>query len=265
VDVAGSRALLTGASGGIGKAIARALHAGGAELVVSARREDVLEEIRAELGDRVEVAPGDLAVRGDVEALVERAGAVDVLVANAALPASGRIETFGPEEIDRALEVNLRAPVQLARALVPAMVERGRGHVVLVSSLSGKIAAGGGSIYSATKFGLRGFGTSLRDELRGSGVGVTVVFPGFISGEGMWAETGLKLPPGVGMKSPDDVARAVVRGIERDRAEIEVAPLALRASARLAGVAPETVNAIARRLGSADMATALSNRQRHKR
>jgi short-subunit dehydrogenase len=265
MDLAASRALLTGASGGIGKAIARALHARGAELVISARREDVLEEIRAELGDRVEVAPADLARSEDVDALAERAGQVDVLVANAALPASGRIDTFGSEEIDRALAVNLRAPVQLVRALVPAMAERGRGHVVLVSSLSGKVAAGGGSIYSAPKFGLRGFGTSLRDELHGSGVGVTVVSPGFIGGEGMWAETGLKLPPGVGLKKPADVARAVIRGIERDRAEIDVAPFALKASARLAGIAPQTVNALARRLGSDRMATALADRQRHKR
>jgi uncharacterized protein len=265
MDLAGTRVLLTGASGGIGKAVARALHAAGAEVVLSARREDVLEEIRAELGERVQIVPADLARAGDVQQLLERAGTVDVLVANAALPASGRLETFSPDEIDRALDVNLRVPVQMARALVPRMRERGRGHIVLVSSLSGKVAAGGGSIYSATKFGLRGFGTSLRDELRGSGVGVTTVFPGFISGEGMWAETGLKLPPLVRMKSPEHVARAVVRGIEHDRAEIDVAPLPLRMFGKLAGLAPEAVNAVARKLGSGEMATALTERQRHKR
>jgi uncharacterized protein len=265
MDLAGTRALLTGASGGIGKAIAAALHERGTDVAVSARRADVLDQIRAELSDRIEPMPADLARAEDVDALAHRAGAVDVLVANAALPASGRLETFSAEEIDRALAVNLRAPIQLARALVPGMAERGRGHVVLVSSLSGKVAAGGGSVYSATKFGLRGFGTALRDELRGAGVGVTVVFPGFISGEGMWAETGLRLPPGVGMRSPEQVARAVVRGIERNRAEIDVAPLALRATAKLAGLAPDAVNAIGRRLGSGDMASALSERQRHKR
>ena len=101
-----------------------------------------------------------------------------MLVANAALPAAGRLDSFTAQEIDRALDVNLRAPMQLTRALVPAMVERGTGHVVLISSLSGKVASAGASIYSATKFGLRGFGFSLNEELRGTGVGVTTVFPG---------------------------------------------------------------------------------------
>ena len=98
-------------------------------------------------------------------------------MANAALPASGPIVDFSPEQIDRALDVNLRAPIQLTRALVPGMVERGAGHVVLVSSLSGKVASIGSSLYSATKFGLRGFASGLREDLHGTGVGVTVVFP----------------------------------------------------------------------------------------
>ncbi len=89
--------------------------------------------------------------------LVERAGRVDVLVANAALPGSGWLDSFSPDEIDRALDVNLRAPMQLARALTPPMVERGSGHIVFVSSMSGKIANAGGTVYSATKFGMRGF------------------------------------------------------------------------------------------------------------
>ena len=100
----------------------------------------------------------DLCDRGDVEALPGRAGDVDVLVANAALPGSGPLDSFSPEQIDRALEVNLRAPMQLTRALLPSMLERERGHLVYVSSLVGKIPAAGSSIYSATKFGLRGFG-----------------------------------------------------------------------------------------------------------
>ena len=86
---------------------------------------------------------------------------MDVLVANAALPASGRVEDFEPDQIDRALDVNLRAPIQLTRALLPGMLERGRGHLVLVSSLSGKVASPRSGIYSATKFGLRGFAAGL--------------------------------------------------------------------------------------------------------
>ena len=90
-------------------------------------------------------------------------------MANAALPASGRVEDFDPEQIDRALDVNLRAPIQLTRALLPGMFERGRGHVVLVSSLSGKAASARSSIYSATKFGLRGFASGLREDAGAEG------------------------------------------------------------------------------------------------
>jgi short-subunit dehydrogenase len=190
---------------------------------------------------------------------------VDVLVANAALPASGALESFSPRELDRALSVNLRAPMQLALWLAPRMVARGSGHFVFISSMSGKVATGNGSVYSATKFGLRGFGAALRDELHGTGVGVTTVFPGFISGAGMFAESGVKLPPGVGTRSPDDVAAAVIRGIERDRAEIDVAPLPLRASAWIGGIAPAAVAAVGRRLGSARVAGGLADAQRDKR
>jgi short-subunit dehydrogenase len=233
--------------------------------VLSGRRSDALEKLAAELGERVQVVAADLSSREGVTSLVAAAGEVDALVANAALPASGRLDSFSAEEIDRSVEVNLRAPVQLAHELVPRMVERGSGHVVFISSMSGKIANGGGSIYSATKFGMRGFAAALRDELRGSGVGVTVIFPGFISDAGMFADTGIKLPPYVRMRSPEQVAKAVVRGIERDRGEIDVAPLPLRVSGWLAGVAPGPVAASARRFGSVEMAEQLGLRQRDKR
>ncbi len=207
----------------------------------------------------------DLTLAADATALAERAGAVDVLVANAALPASGPIVDFTPEEIDRALDVNLRAPIQLTRALLPGMVERGNGHVVLVSSLAGKVASVGSSLYSATKFGLRGFAAGLREDLHGTGVGVTVVFPGFVSGAGMFADSGVRLPRGVGTRSPDQVAAAVVRGIEDDRAEIDVAPLGMRAGALLSGLAPVTAARIQRRLGSAQLSHAIAEGQRPKR
>jgi len=257
--------LLTGASGGIGNAIARALHSRGAELVLSGRRADALERLAGELGDRARVVPSDLSHRASTDALLQAAGELDVLVANAALPASGWLDSFSPEEIDRALDVNLRAPIQLTRVLAPKLVERGSGHLVFISSMSGKIANGGGSIYSATKFGMRGFAAALRDELRGTGVGVTAIFPGFISDAGMFADTGIKLPPYVRMRSPEQVANAVVRGIERDRGEIDVAPLTLRVSGWLAGISPTIVAASARHFGSVEMAEQLGTRQRDKR
>jgi short-subunit dehydrogenase len=261
----GRRVLLTGASGGIGNAIARALHSAGATVVLNGRRADALDELAGTLGERVETLVADLGDRESLNGLLERAGEVDVLVANAALPASGWLDSFTPDEIDRALEVNLRAPIQLARALVPRMAERGSGHLVFISSMSGKVPSMGSTVYSATKFGMRGFAAGLRDELRSKNVGVTTVFPGFISDAGMFAETGTKLPTGVATRSPEQVAAAVVRGIEEDKGEIDVAPLFMKTSAWLAGVSPSAVTAMARRLGSEKVAAELGDRQKHKR
>jgi short-subunit dehydrogenase len=265
VDLNGARVLLTGASGGIGNAIARALHAKGASLAITGRRADALESLKAELGDRVDVLQADLAVRADVDALPGRAGDIDVLVANAGLPAAGRLDSFTPEELDRAIEVNLRAPMQLTHALLAPMLERGRGHLVYVSSLAGKVPAAGSSVYSATKFGLRGFGACLHDELHDTGVGATTVFPGFIRDAGMFADAKVDLPKAVGTKTPEDVAAAVIEGIEKNRAEIDIAPLAVRATGKMAGLAPATVTAVNRRFGGHRVAANLAEAQAEKR
>ena len=261
----GSRALLTGASGGIGKAIARALHVRGAEVLVTARREEVLNELRDELGDRVTPLPADLADRESAAELAGRAGAVDVLVANAALPGTGPIVDFTPEEIDRALDVNLRAPMQLTRALLPGMVERGRGHLVFISSLSGKATSPGSGIYSATKYGMRGFAGGVREDLHDTDVGVSVVFPGFIREAGMFADSGAELPKGVGTSTPDEVAAGVVRAIERNKAELDVAPLALRLGTKFSELSPQLASRVQRRLGSSDVARSMAAGQRDKR
>jgi short-subunit dehydrogenase len=265
VQLGGTSVLVTGASGGIGRAIAEALDARGARVLLSGRRADVLEELRSRLGGRAEVLPADLRDPRAAADLARRAGAVDALVANAALPASGRIDDFSSDQIDRALDVNLRAPVQLTCALLPGMTERGRGHLVFVSSMAGKVAVARSALYSATKFGLRGFAAGLREDLHGTGVGVTVVFPGFIAEAGLFAETGVKLPRGVGTRRPEQVAAAVVSGIERERAEIDVAPLSLRLGALAWSFAPTAVEGLQRRLGSAALADAIAKGQRSKR
>jgi short-subunit dehydrogenase len=254
------RVLLTGATGGLGHAIARALAARGASLILTGRRVGVLEPLAEELGGTAVAA--DLSRPEAVGELLDAAGEVDVLVANAAVPASGRVLEYTPEQIDRALTVNLRAPMLLAHGVAGRMVERGAGHLVFVSSLSGKAASPASGIYSATKFGLRGFALGLREDLHGTGVGVTTVFPGFISGAGMFADSGTKLPPFAGTKKPEDVAAAVVRGIEQGRAELDVAPVAIRAGAALAGLLPGTVLGVQRRLGSQKVADQLAEAQR---
>jgi short-subunit dehydrogenase len=263
VNLGGQTALVTGASGGLGRAIARALAARGARVVLTARRAEILESLAAEIGGRA--VASDLTDRAGVARLVEDAGPVDVLVANAGIPASGSLLSFSVEEIDRAIDVNLRAPMILARQISEAMIERGGGHLVFVSSLSGKAATVGASVYSATKFGLRGFAMGLREDLRPRGVGVSTVFPGFIRDAGMFHDSGTKLPGYVGTKTPEDVASAVVRAIEHDRAEIDVAPIPLRLGTAFAGLAPEIAAMVQRRIGASDIASSMEHGQRDKR
>jgi short-subunit dehydrogenase len=261
--ISGATVLLTGATGGIGQAIARELHGRGARLILTGRRTEVLEPLAADL--RARALAVDLAVAGEVAGLIEQAGEVDILIANAALPASGRLDTYTQEQVDRALDVNLRAPIVLAHALSPGMVERGAGHLVFVSSLSGKAAAPESSLYGAAKFGLRGFALCLRDDLRANGVGVSVVLPGFISDTGLRGSAEVKLPRGAGMRTPAQVARGVVRAIEHNRAEVEVAPAALRAGTAFASLAPEMAGRLARLMGSQEIAREVAAAQREMR
>jgi short-subunit dehydrogenase len=255
--------LVTGATGGIGRAIAQAFAARGASLIVTGRRADALASLGQELGART--IECDLADRSAVERLADAAGQLDVLVANAALPASGVFTELDQEQIDRMLEVNLRAPIALVRALAPGMVARRSGHIVLISSLAGKAASPASAIYSATKFGLRGFAHGVREDLRPHGVGVSVVLPGFISGAGMFADSGATLPRGVGTRRPEDVAAAVIRAVEQNRSELDVAPLGLRMGAAFAGLAPGLAARVSRRMGNSDLAAAIAEGQREKR
>lgn len=262
MQISGSKVLLTGATGGLGQAIARALSAQGAQLILTGRRLDVLEPLASELGARALAV--DLSETAEVDRLLSEAGELDILVANAGLPGSGKLDSLTMEEIDNALEVNLRAPIAMAHALVPEMIKRGSGHLLFMSSLSGKASTAGSSIYNATKFGLRGFAGAIRAELHGTGVGVSTVFPGFIREAGMFADANIKLPTGVGTRSPEDVAKAVVRAIEKNRGEIDVAPAALRFGSAFAGLAPETSAAFTRKSGSDKIAYALAEGQRAK-
>lgn len=263
MKVAGSRILLTGATGGIGEALARELHARGAQLILSGRRADVLAPLAESLGASAVTA--DMTVPDDIRRLAAEAADVDILVANAGLPASGDLLELSPAQIDTMLEVNLRAPIALVRELAPHMVERGRGHIVLMSSLSGKTASPASSIYSAAKFGLRGFAHGARQDLRKDGVGVSVILPGFVSGAGMFADSGAMLPPGVGTSSLEDVVRAVISAIEHNRVEVTVAPVLLRVGASVAAVAPGLSATFQRFAGGARVARNVSAGQIGKR
>lgn len=262
MNLHGRTALVTGAAGGLGQAICRALAARGARLIVSGRRAETLEPLAAEVGGRVLIA--DLADRAALEPMLAEAGRIDVLVANAGLPADGPLDDYSVAEIDRALDVNLRAPILTAQALLDGMRERGEGHMVFVSSLLGKFATPGTALYSATKFGLRGFAMGLRADLVGTGVGVSTVFPGFIRDAGMFAQAEVDLPRGVGTATPSDVANAVVRAIERNRAEIDVAPVSMRLATAVASVVPGPAATLNRRVGADEISAQISGSEAHR-
>lgn len=260
MQIAGSRVLLTGASGGLGRAIAAALHDQGAHLLLIGRNEAAL----AELARQVEGEPliADLSSRADVEALSERAGRVDILIHNAGLPGSGRLEGFTPKEVDRVLDVNLRSGIALTHALLPAMMERGRGHLVYMCSMAGKIPVT--PLYSATKYGLRGFAGALRDDLYGSGVGVSLVFPGPIEEAGLQADSGVKTV-NFPKRYPRDVAAAVVKGIEKDKYELTVADPVQRLGEVLAAMAPSFGSRVRRWVGLRKMVDQTAEGQKQKR
>jgi short-subunit dehydrogenase len=252
--------LLTGAPGGIGPHLAARLHAEGASLVLSGRNQDELDRLASKL-QPARVVVADLSRPQEVEHLAAAAGAIDVLVANAAVPASGELVSFSVEEIDRALMINLRSAIVLANRLLPGMLSRGSGHIVLMASIHGKLPTALVSVYNATKFGLRGFGLALGQELHRTGVGVSVINPTFVRDAGMWAETGAAPHPLAGQVTADQVADAVVRAIKEDRREIDVAPL----GARLAASMPRLVAPMARRLGATAVPRAAVERQLAKR
>jgi len=266
MELSGHSALLTGATGGLGRAIAAALAARGTRLILSGRKAGALEALAAELpGDGHRTVPAELAEAGAAEKLAAEAGEVDILVANAGLPGTGRLPDYSAEQLTGTLRVNLEAPILLARALEPGMLERGSGHMVFISSLSGKSATPLSSIYNATKFGLRGFALGLRADLDPLGIGVSIVSPGTIREAGMYADSGAPPIKGLGTGSPSQVAAAVVKAIEHNKVEITVAPLQQRFLAHFALASPGISVKIASGDAGQKAAAAVAEGQSNKR
>lgn len=251
MKLSGATVLVTGATGGIGHAIARRLKAEDAEVVLTGRNAEVLAPLAAELGARSIVA--DLSDADEVTRLLTEAGPVDVLVANAALPGTGNLASMTTERIDQNLDVNLRTPIIMARALIPQLSERGAGHLVFIGSVSGIVASPGSTLYNATKFGLRGFAAALRQDLHPAGIGVSIVEPGFVRDAGMFVNSGMGVPRGTRTVSPDQVAAGVVKAITKNRGEVVVAPVEIRAGARFGSLFPSINDAAQRKAGAAEM------------
>lgn len=249
MELAGKRVLLTGAAGGLGRAAAERLAGLGATLVLSSRNEAQLRELADSLsGDGHDVIAADLAESGAAEDVVTRAGEVDVLIANAGLPGGAALLELDGQTVADVVRVNLEVPLQMARVAAPQMQSRRSGQIVFVASLAGKFALPESSLYSSTKFGLRGASWSLRAELAPHGVGVSLITPGFISEAGMFAKRGRKPPPGAGTRTPQDFADALVGAIEHNRGEVVVAAPPLRVLGQVSLLMP---GMLARGLGRA--------------
>ena len=247
--------LVTGASRGLGRRIAAAVAGEGARVTITARSKDELEMLRQEIGPPTMAVPADVADADQRESLLRQAeaehGPVDVLVNNAGVEYASAYAVQAPEEILQTIEVNLTAPLLLTREVLAGMIERRRGHVVNVASLAGLSATPFEAAYSASKFGLVGFTQALRAELRGTGVGCSVVCPGFVAGEGMYAryaEQGISAPRLL-VSSLDRVAAAVVGAVRRDRALTIVNPLPMRGGVSLQNMLPGIHAPVAERLG----------------
>jgi short-subunit dehydrogenase len=258
MQLRGKTVLLTGATGGLGGAIARALHREGCSLVLTGRNVEILDALADELS--AVAAPADLTDRAQLLALCAAHPKVDILIANAGVSSTGAIDSYDEEGLDRIIEANLTAPIQMARALTPAMVARGSGQVVLVSSLSGRVASPLSAMYSATKFGLRGFGLGLRQDLAGKGVGVSLVAPGFVRDAGMFADSGAEssLPKGVGTVTPEQVADATILAITKNRAEVTVAPVAMRVGTMFGAMMPRVSARVQAASGGAELAAQMA-------
>jgi short-subunit dehydrogenase len=257
LELRGSTALVTGASAGIGLAVAQRLAGTGANLVIAARRADQLELAAGRLRARavkVLAVPTDVGKRDELERLVELArremGTIDVLVNNAGIGAFCHYEQLPAERIEETIRVNLTSALLLTRLVLPQMLEAGRGHVVNMSSTAGKHGPPFGAAYAATKAGLIGFTQSIRAEYRGRGVSASVICPGFTEEGGIYdrmkTQSGRRSPPFLGSTTAGRVARAVVRAIEKDRPEIIVNSLPLRPIAVLAQVFPSLGAAVVR-------------------
>lgn len=219
-------AIVTGASSGIGAATATALAARGWAVALVARRRERLAEVAArirEAGGRAHVAPHDVADVDGAAAVVagaeEAHGPTDLLVANAGMPGGGTLLDLDLARIERVMRVNYLGAVAYIKAALPGMLERGRGHIVAVASVAGRIGVPSAAPYTASKFALAGLTEALAAEVRDAGVRVTLVNPGPVRTESF------PHPELAGRRillEPPDVARAILRAIERGRAEVSV-------------------------------------------
>jgi 3-oxoacyl-[acyl-carrier protein] reductase len=235
-DLTGKSALVTGATGGIGGAIARALHGRGATMAVSGTRREVLDELAREFGERVHVLPCNLADKDDVETLVPRAeeamGGLDILVNNAGVTRDNIFVRLSDEAWDEVIAVNLTAGFRLARAAVRGMMRRRYGRIIGITSVVGVTGNAGQGNYAAAKAGMIGMSKALAREVASRNVTVNCVAPGFI-------ETAMTA--GLNQKQREALLAAVPSGRLGTPADV-AATVAFLASAEAAYVTGQTLH-----------------------
>jgi len=259
----GSSALVTGGSGGIGRHIAHALARQGANVILAARREDALRAVAEELrglGVQSEPLVVDLTDLEQAEQLVERAeavfGTLDVLVHNAGIEIASSFPRYTRQELVTMININLAAPLLMTHRALPGMLQRGRGHVVFISSLAGKHGTAYQEPYSATKAGLIGLTQSLRAEYTRSPVGFSVICPGFVAGEGMYqrmVEQGLRSNRIMGSTTTERIAARVIDAIRRDVPEVIDSGSPVRPVLAISQVAPRLAERIMGRSGATEL------------
>jgi 3-oxoacyl-[acyl-carrier protein] reductase len=219
-DLTGKSALVTGATGGIGGAVAKALHAQGAHVAISGTRREALEALAAELGNNVQIVPANLSDKDSVEALIPAAeaalGQVDILVNNAGITRDNLFMRMKDEEWETVLRVNLEAAFRLSRAVIKGMMKRRWGRIVSVTSVIGTTGNAGQANYAASKAGLIGMSKSLAQEVASRNITVNCIAPGFIATpmtdvlNDKQREGILTKVPMARLGTPEDIAAAAV-------------------------------------------------------
>jgi len=228
-DPANKTVLITGAGGGFGRHMVRQFRAAGATLILTDVSDDALRDAIEDAGSDIKASvAADLATEEGCSAIAElctfRDVTPDILVNNAGMAVAGRLDHVPQDRWETLMQLNLLAPMRLSNLFIPAMVERGSGHIVNISSVAGWIGAQGLSSYCASKFGLRGFGESLAHELKDTGVNVTNIYPCFsrtpILDSPQYGYEQRRAVPEYLLSEPADVVARILKGVRRNRSHV---------------------------------------------